>query len=537
MRFNAFSAAASAAIFLGACTVAGCAGPQRHTDTLVIDQQHEPIALNPALENGPLEWGLILFQYLVKFDDRGRLIGDAAIEAPTLANGGISRDGLTVTYHLRKGLRFSDGVPLTAKDCVYSINAINDPANNVQSRYAYDRVALAEAPNAYTLVLHLKRPFAPLVSVVMTPQGFPILPEHALVKYHNFNRIPFDDAPIGSGPYRVVRWVHGEEVDMEANPYYYQGPPKISHLIVRFVPNGTTAMNQLRTGEADGIFNDPNLGDYSMLRSVSGIDATATLIDAVGALIFNTQDPITSDARVRQALSMAIDVPSMVTKAYRGALDGHEPGRGLFMWAYDPKVYTDVPYDPAAANRLLDEAGWKRGPDGVRRKDGKPLDLLLILQANSPYELVASSVIASYEHAIGAVVTLKQYQVTVFAAPVDLGGPVYGGKFQMALYPFTDGDDPDTTDQFACKNVPPHGYNKSRFCDPRVDALLSQGQSTFDQARRREAYVQLEGILREAMPIMLLYQQRQLNAFTTRLHGQTTSLSGAFWNVADWTLQ
>jgi peptide/nickel transport system substrate-binding protein len=120
---------------------------------------------------------------------------------------------------------------------------------------------------------------------------------------------------------------------------------------------------------------------------------------------------------------------------------------------------------------------------------------------------------------------------------MNLGGPVYGGKFQMALYPFTNGDDPDTTDQFACRNVPPNGYNKSRICDPRIDALLEEGRSTFDPERRREAYVRLQRILRTKMPILLLYQQRQLNAFTTRLQGQSTSLSGAFWNVEHWRLR
>ena len=243
------------------------------------------------------------------------------------------------------------------------------------------------------------------------------------------------------------------------------------------------------------------------------------------------------DPAVRQALSMAIDVRELVAKVYRGALNGREPGRGLFMWAFDPNVYTDVPYDPARANELLENAGWHRGPDGIRRKNGRALELLLILQAHSAYELIAANQIVAYEHAAGAVVSLKQFVVTQFAAPMNLGGPVYGGKFQMALYPFTNGDDPDTTDQFACRNVPPNGYNKSRICDPRIDALLAQGRSTFDPVRRREAYVRLQRILRAQMPILLLYQQRQLNVFSMRLQGQTTSLSGAFWNIAHWRLR
>ncbi|MGZ5154022.1 MAG: ABC transporter substrate-binding protein, partial [Burkholderiales bacterium] len=102
-------------------------------DTLVIAQQREPMALNPALENGTsaTEWGLLLFSYLVKFNDKGELIGDAATEVPSLQNGGISKDGRTITYHIRKGIEFADGTPLTARDAAWSIRAIDNPANNV----------------------------------------------------------------------------------------------------------------------------------------------------------------------------------------------------------------------------------------------------------------------------------------------------------------------------------------------------------------------------------------------------------------------
>jgi ABC-type transport system substrate-binding protein len=107
----------------------------------------------------------------------------------------------------------------------------------------------------------------------------------------------------------------------------------------------------------------------------------------------------------------------------------------------------------------------------------------------------------------------------------------------MALYPFVNGDDPDTTDQFACANVPPHGYNKSRICEPRIDALLNAGRTTFDVAKRKAIYARLEEELISQLPIALLYQRRELDAFSTRIHNQTTSLSTAFWNVGAWSLE
>ena len=529
---------------LSISALAGCSRISRETsradtsDTLVVAQQREPGSLNPALENGTssTEWGELLFQYLVKYDDRGKLIGDAASAVPSTANGGVSRDGLTITYHLRPGLKFADGVPLTAKDCVYSIDAINDPNNNPQTRFGYEVVRKAEAPDDTTLVLHLKRPFAPLLVLVLAPQGFPILPAHLLAKLHDFNAIPFNAMPVGSGPYVVTKWTHGDSVEMRANPYYFRGKSKIEHLRVRFVPDPNTAMNLLRTREADGYFSDLDYGNYPILRQIAGMRVTRTPMNAVGAIIFNTRDPVTSDPRVRRALAAAIDIPSTMQKTYRGAVSTTDAGRGLFIWAYDRRAYPDVAYDPARARALLGAAGWKPGPDGMRRKDGKPLDVLLIIQAATPGDAIIGNAITQYERDVGANVTLKAYNVTQFVAPANQGGPVYGGKFQLALYPFVNGDDPDTTDQFSCATVPPRGYNKSRICDPRLDALLAQGQRTYDIARRKAIYAQVQTLLHDEMPIALLYQRPELDTFTTRLRGETTSLSTAWWNVGAWSL-
>ena len=506
--------------------------------TLIVAQQREPSSLNPALENGTssTEWGELLFQYLVKYDDRGTLVGDAATAVPTPQNGGISRDGLTITYHLRRGLRFADGTPLTARDCVYSIDAINDPANRPQSRFGYDVVRKAEAPDDGTLVLHLKRPFAPLIVLVLAPQGFPILPAHLLAKLPNFNEVPFDSAPIGSGPYVVTKWTRGDRVALRANPYYYSGKPKIERIDIRFVADPNTAMNLLRTKEAGGYFSDQDYGDYPLLRRIAGMRTTSTPMNAVGAIIFNTQDPVTRDARVRRALAAALDIPSMMQKTYRDAVSTHEAGRGLFIWAYDPQAYPDVRYDPQRARALLDAAGWKPGADGVRRKDGRALEVLLIIQAATPGDALIGNAIAQYEKAVGALVTLKAFNITQLVAPADQGGPVYGGKFQMALYSFVNGDDPDTTDQFSCGTVPPRGYNKSRLCDPRIDALLARGQRTYDTAQRKAAYAQLQAILHAQLPIVLMYQRPELDTFTERLRHQTTSLSTAWWNVGAWEL-
>lgn len=346
---KARAAALACLAILAACAPAHAPRSANGTAALDVAQQREPLSLNPALDNGQssTEWGFLLFSYLVKYDTSGRLVGDVATAVPSIANGGISRDGRTVTYHLRRNVRWADGTPLTARDCVWSIDAIRNPANNVQSRHGYDRIVSARAPDDHTLVLHLKQPFAPLLTLVLAPQGFPILPEHLLGKYPDFNRLPFGQKPIGSGPYVVDRWVRGDRVVMHANPYYFGGRPKIERLTIRFVPDAQTALNLLQTHEVQGYFNAQDFSQYPQLQALSGYRTMASPVAGVGAIIFNTQDPVTADPRVRHALAQAIDVKSVVAKAYRGAVSSAHPGRGLFFWAYNPNRYPDVPYDPS----------------------------------------------------------------------------------------------------------------------------------------------------------------------------------------------
>jgi peptide/nickel transport system substrate-binding protein len=240
---------------------------------------------------------------------------------------------------------------------------------------------------------------------------------------------------------------------------------------------------------------------------------------------------------VRRALAEAIDIKSIVAKAYRGAVASPQAARGLFFWAYDAQAYPDIPYDPPHARRLLDAAGWKAGPDGIRHKNGVALALQMIIQAATPGDAIVGNATTQYERAVGASVSLKQFNITQFVAPANEGGPVYGGKFNLALYPFVNGDDPDTSDQFACANVPPNGYNKSRFCDPQVDALLRAGQRSFDTVKRKAAYRRLERILSQQLPIVLIYNRNEVDTFTDRLRGDTVSIDGVWWNLAHWSLR
>ena len=207
-----------------------------------------------------------------------------------------------------------------------------------------------------------------------------------------------------------------------------------------------------------------------------------------------------------------------------GSLSGHTIAT-LIRRSLNPKAAGKLWIRPAGSrSRRISRAQWYAS------------DPLFLMEAQTPGDQVIGNLVTAYERKISVRVTLKQYSVTQFVAPGNLGGPVYGGRFQLALYPFVNGDDPDTSDQFSCSHVPPNGYNKSRICNPQIDALLAQGRRTNLVSARKAIYARLQRLLYAQLPVALLYEEHQISAFTLRLHGQSTSLSGAFWNVGRWTL-
>lgn len=500
-----------------------CSRGTAPSDRIVVIQEREPISLNPALEHSAAqtEWGMLLFNYLLKFDNHEHLVPDVATEVPTLGNHGISADGKTITYHLRNDVRFADGTRLTARDCVYSIQAMQNPADLVKTRYAYDRIVKAEAPNDTTLVIHLREPFAPLFTVVLAPQGSPILPAHLLAKYPNFNHLGFDEQPIGGGPYVVKHWYHGDRVEMDANPLYFRGKPHIEHLTVRFVPDPATGINQMRTHEADVFYNNYDLASVQQLQAVPNTTTMLTPVNAVGALIFNTTDPSLRDPAVRRALAQAIDAQTLLAKAYHNVVVAPNAGRGLFQFAYDPRYPLNFPYTPAQARALL-------AP--------RHLHVQLSYTSTLGGDNTVASLIAQQERAAGVDFSIRAYQILHYMAPAAAGGPIYGGNFQMAYWQFSNGDDPDVADQFGCGYIPPRGFNLSRYCDRLLDTQLVQARSTYDIATRNRAYSSVQQQLTEEMPMMLLFRRCSVDAYNTRVRGITGSVSSIFWDVQNWEI-
>jgi peptide/nickel transport system substrate-binding protein len=512
------------AIGWAACSQAG----SRHTagSTLVFSGlAGEPDSLNPMLSNeaDELNFSHLYMSYLIENDARGNAIAEIARDVPSLANGGISGDQRTITYHIRRNARWQDGYPLTASDVVFSYRAIVNPHNNVATRVGYDEVQSIRAPDAHTIVIRLRRRFSPFVQYFFGPQGVgAIMPAHLLKGQADLNHSPYNQRPLGSGPFQVVRWLHGDSIILAANPYYWRGRPQIDRIVYRIIPDPNTRLEQLRTGEVDAYFDvDPQL--LPQLRTVPDLRVTLTPVADLHVLRFNLRDRALDDVSIRRAIALAIDRQRLVAAATHGSgiiVNADQPSNG---WAYDAAT-PSFPYDPAAAKRLL---------------GGRSLALTLTIspQIINGSQLVAA-VVQEDLRRIGVRATIKQVPSAMLYGPATKGGVLAGGRYQLAYDAWwVLGADPDDSWNMACDQMPPRGLNYSFWCDSRADAAIHDALAHVNRTRRKADYAIVQRAIVRELPILTLWQVRIPDAYRTYVHGVEPAPGGSTsWNAWNWRI-
>ncbi len=496
----------------------------------------EPNSLSPLLALSDYEQAVnrLLFDVLVTIDPRGRPVPRLAALVPTLQNGGISAGGRTLTYHLRHDVRWHDGVPFTSKDVAFSYRAIMNPANNVPNRHGYDYIASVATPDRYTVVFHMKRPFGPAVTTLFSDnQPSPILPEHLLGREPNLNRVPFNDHPVGTGPYSFVRWSRSDSIELTANDAYYLGRPKIARMSIRFIPDESSMINLVRTHEID-LFTEASENGYAQLKTIPNVVTKLSDAHAAANVLLNNTHPQLRDVRVRQAIAAAIDRRAIVKKFISGAGTVATADLPSFMWASDPHVPV-IAYDPAHARALLRQAGYVPGPDGLVMKDGRRLTLEFAYGQNVITSRLIVVGIQAYLRAVGIDVSVKGYSTQQMFAGYGAGGIFQSGNFDLAWYTVTLGIDPDSSGRFTCGAFPPHGQNYSRYCSPAMDAAQNAGLDTPNEGARKIAYARSQALLARDVPIVFVFWPKNVDAYDARLRGFAPNPVTPTWNAHEWS--
>ncbi len=275
--------------------------------------------LNPHLEqSAPVaNMSELTGAWLVRWDEHNQPYPELATELPTLQNGGVSPDGRTITYHLRHGVKWSDGAPFTADDVVYSTGVVNNPANNEGGRW--DMIAAVAAPDKYTVVYHLKKPFSTALEAFFSSccANPSILPKHILAKYSSINNVPYNSLPVGIGPFKFERWDRDKQVVMVANPLYWRGRPKLERIVYKIVPNRDELLGQLQTHQVDMWYQFS--GAYlPRIEALSEFTVFKQPSYAYNHYDFNVTHPVVADPVVRQALRLALNRQEIVDKVGHG---------------------------------------------------------------------------------------------------------------------------------------------------------------------------------------------------------------------------
>ncbi len=548
--------ALACALALSACSKAGdqsapggtaatgsAASAQSTGGQLRIAIQRAPNTLNPLLNGFSVEAAInrLSFDTLLSVDASGKnLVPILATEVPTERNGGIGKDGLTITYHLRSGVRWHDGVPFTSKDVKFSWSAMLNNSNNVSERVGYEDVKSVDTPNATTVVFHLKHKFAPFVNTVFAESDSPvcIVPEHILGKYPDVNRVPFNDHPIGTGPFKFVRWIRGDHIELAANDDYFRGKPKLRSIVLREIPDENTSLNALRSHDIDWIFEaSPNL--YLNVKTLPDVKVVIQSMFQTLGVDFNTTHPPLNDVRVRRAFAYAIDKQALVDRFTGGIGTVAWSNQPPYSWAYEPNV-TRYPYSVAKAKQLLKEAGWAPGPDGILRKNGQALSLQLAYNVeNATRRLVAVQLQAMLK-AVGVDAQIKAVPANLYYATYGQGGILINGKYDMGLYGWTAGYDPDdhaiySSDQIG-RPQHPDGANYTRYSNPAMDAAEKEALASYDQATRKKAYSKIQKLIARDVPEDYIWFPRQIQPISPNFKGFAPNPVNESWNAYEWEI-
>jgi peptide/nickel transport system substrate-binding protein len=473
----------------------------------------------------------LVFEPFIDIDERGAPVPVLLDRVPTTENGGVSRDGRVITYHLRAGVRWQDGVPVTAHDVVWTLHAIADDRNPVRSRAGYDRVAKAEALDQRSVRVTLKEPWAPAVATLFSYGTAPqyVLPAHLLEKEPNLERSAFSSHPVGNGPFRLVSWARGDHLVYEASPSYWRGTPKVERIDVRIVPDPGTNFTLLRSGGVDWNLLSP--AQRASLGTPQDLGFRTVPLALVAGIALNTTHPPLDDARVRRAIAASIDRAGISKKITFGRYPVVDTAQALGSWARDSAVHEPA-YDPAAADRLLDAAGWRRGAGGVRMKDGNPLSLTYVQFPESGTGVRVATVVQSELAARGFRVAIKSLSNAQLFLPKSQGGALANGGFDMAYVPWPMGADPDDSFLLACSG----NANYMRWCDPQVDALERRAVVAPNRAERKRLYAQIERRVAEAVPVIYLFNPSYSYAYRTALRGFSPNGFNPTWDAYRWSL-
>lgn len=532
--------------------------------TLKLLYWQAPTILNPHLSIGfkDAEASRITLEPLASFDGNGKLIPFLAAEIPTVENGGVAKDGKSVTWKLKQNIKWSDGTPFTAADVVFTYQYVTNPQVATVSGGTYDVIASVEAINDYTVKVNFKDVNPAWYLVFVGREGM-ILPKHIYEPYNgrNAREAPANLKPVGTGAYRVVEFKPGDTVIYEPNPEFREAD-KLGFERVELKGGGdatSAARAVLQTGDADFAANLQVEAPVLQELEAAGKGKVVTDFGALmERIIINHSDPnkatsdgerssvqfphpFFSDLKVRQALALAIDRDTIAKQLY--GVTGKVTSNFLVAPEQYVSLNTSYEYNLERANQLLDSAGWRdTNGNGIRDKDGVEMSVVFQTSVN-PLRQKTQAVIKQGLQSIGMEVELKSIDASVYFSSDPSSNDTLE-HFYADLQMYTRGNvnpDPGAYMKFyTCNQIPQKannwsGDNNSRYCNPEYDKLWQQSTVELDPKKRKQLFIQMNDLLvNEAVGIPLVYRANVV-AFSNSITGYNlTPWDMRTWDIMNW---
>jgi peptide/nickel transport system substrate-binding protein len=468
----------------------GCSTPPRPAGNVVFLIESNPANLDPryATDGTTQRIDRLIFNGLVVRDNEMKLHGD-------LAESWETPDPLTYIFHLKPGIHFHDGRPLTSRDVKFTIEFMMDPANRSPKRGSFNMISSIEAPDATTVIFHLKETYASFLwnmersAVGIVPAG---------------SGREFSEHPVGTGAFQFVSQAQDDSVVLTAND------DAVQNVTFRIVPDAIVRALELRKGSADVEMSSLSPDMIPVLAKRKELQVTEEPGTNFAYLGVNLEDPILKKKEVRQALAYAIDRDSLIKYLLRGQA---RKASGILPpnhWAYDPDV-RKYAYDPTHAEQLLDDAGFPRDANGVRMR------LTLKVSTQEQARLVAAALQDQWKR-VGIALEVRPLELATLFSDLDKG------NFQLSYSIWVGANnDPDIFDLvFSSNKIPPNGRNRGRYRNSQADALIEQIRGEMDQSRRKELCGQIQKILSEDLPYVPLWYVDQVSVHSRHLQVQLT---------------
>lgn len=491
-------------------------------DAMVVGSISDARTLVPILASDSASADIcgLIFNGLVKYDKDVKIVGDLA------ERWEVSPDGAAITFFLRKGVKWHDGAPFTAKDVEFTYRKLVDPAVATPYSGDFERIKNFDIVDGHTVKVTYKEPFAPALS----SWGMYIMPEH-LLGGEDLIKSSFGRDPVGTGPYRFRRWKTGEVIELVSNPGYFEGRPKIDRYIYRVIPDSATIFLELQTRGVDWAALTPLQYTRQTVNGFFRLNYNKFRYPGFGFsyMGYNLSDPKFSDARVRRAINYAVNKKEMIDTLFFGLA---RETTGPFMidsWAYNEDV-RPAPFDTAAARRLLAEAGWKDDDnDGWLEKDGREFEFTVLVNQGNAERQRTAEMIQGYLKAVGIRVKIRVLEWSAL-----LNDFLNKRRFEAVVMGWSLARDPDIFDIWHSSKTREGEFNFVGYDNPEVDRLLEEGRRTFDEARREAIYHRVHEIIYGDQPYLFLYAADALPIVSSRFRGVEASPIGIGYNFIRW---